>query len=48
MVDELLDRGAEHQARNMLGHVRTFYNWCIGRGIYGVEASPSDRLRPSS
>ena len=46
MVDELLDRGAEHQARNIYGHVRTFYDWCINRGVYGIETSPCDRLKP--
>ena len=46
MVDELLDRGAEHQARNIFGHMRTFYNWAIARGVYDVEQKPCDRLRP--
>ena len=46
MVDEILDRGAPYQARNILAHVTAFYNWAIERGVYDIEKSPCDRLRP--
>ena len=32
---------------NILGHVKTFFNWVIERGIYGIETSPCDRIKPS-
>ena len=44
MVDEILDRGAPYQARNILAHVTAFYNWAIERGVYDIEKSPCDRL----
>jgi integrase len=47
MVDEIVDRGARYQAHNVLGHARKLFNWAIGRGAYGLEASPCDRLRPA-
>jgi integrase len=46
VMDEIVDRGAPYQAHNVLGHVRKLFNWAIGRGTYGLEASPCDRLRP--
>ena len=47
LVDEIKDRGAPYQAHNMLGHAKTFFNWAIERGIYGMETSPCDRIKPS-
>ena len=47
LVDEIKDRGAPYQAHNMLGHAKTFFNWAIERGIYGIETSPCDRIKPS-
>jgi integrase len=47
LVDEIKDRGALYQAHNVLGHAKTFFNWAIERGIYGVETSPCDRIKPS-
>jgi integrase len=47
LVDEIKDRGALYQAHNVLGHAKTFFNWAIERGIYGIETSPCDRIRPS-
>jgi integrase len=46
VIDEVVDRGAPYQAHNLLGHVRTMFNWAIARGVYGLERSPCDRLRP--
>jgi integrase len=46
VIDEAVDREAPYQAHNLLGHVRTLFNWAIGRGVYGLERSPCDRLKP--
>lgn len=46
IVNEVVDRGAPYQARNLLGHVRAFFNWAIEAGDYGLETSPCDRIRP--
>jgi integrase len=47
LVDEIKDRGALYQAHNVLGHAKTLFNWAIERGIYGIETSPCDRIKPS-
>jgi integrase len=47
LVDEIKDRGALYQAHNILGHAKTLFNWAIERGIYGIETSPCDRIKPS-
>ena len=38
----------EVRHRQELGHLRTLFNWAIARGIYGVDRSPCDRLRPAA
>jgi integrase len=48
VIDEVVDRGAPYQAHNLLGHVRTLFNWAIGRGVYGIDRSPCDRLKPKT
>jgi integrase len=48
VLDATVDRGAPYQAHNLLGHVRTLFNWAIGRGVYGLERSPCDRLKPGA
>ena len=48
VVEFIADRGAKYQAHNVLGHVRAFFNWAINRGIYGLETSPCDRLKPAA
>jgi integrase len=48
VIDEAVDRGAPYQAHNLLGHVRTLFNWAIARGVYGLDHSPCDRLRPAA
>ena len=48
IIDEVVDRGAPYQAHNLLGHVRTLFNWAIARGVYGISASPCDRLKPAA
>jgi integrase len=47
VTDDAVARGAEYQAHNLLGHVRTMFNWAIARGVYGLEKSPCDRMRPN-
>ena len=46
VLDEVVARGAEYQAHNLLGHVRRLFNWAIARGSYGLELSPCDRMKP--
>jgi integrase len=48
VVDEAVDRDAPYQAHNLLGHVRTLFNWAIARGVYGLDRSPCDRLKPAA
>ena len=33
-------------ARNVLNHIRSFFNWCIARDIYGVTISPCSGIKP--
>ena len=46
LVDEIKKRGAFTQAHNVLGHARTFFNWCLDRDVYGLTTSPCDRVKP--
>jgi integrase len=48
LIDKIVDRGKKRQAHNILGHARTIFNWAINRGVYGLERSPCDRLKPSA
>ncbi|KAB2799235.1 DUF4102 domain-containing protein [Brucella anthropi] len=48
ILDDAVARGAKYQAFNLLGHARTFFNWVISRGVYGIEISPCDRMRPNT
>lgn len=45
LIDTVIDRGALSQSRNLFGYLRALFNWAIGRGIYGLETSPCDRIR---
>jgi integrase len=47
LVEAIADRPAIYQAHNCFGHIRTFFNWVIDRGIYGLDLSPCDRLKPA-
>jgi integrase len=42
------DRGKPYQAHNMLGYARRLFNWAFDQHVYGLEASPCDRLKPKS
>lgn len=46
IIDEAVERGAPYQAHSLLGHVRRLFNWAIARGVYGLERSPCDRMKP--
>jgi integrase len=46
MAEEIAAR-AKYQSHNVFGHVRCLFNWAITRGVYGIETSPCDRLRPA-
>ena len=46
-VRAIVDRGAPYQAHNAFGYLRGLFNWAIGTGEYGVEASPVERLQPA-
>jgi integrase len=48
VLDETVDRGAPYQAHNLFAHVRALFNWAIARGIYGLDRSPCDRMRPAA
>jgi integrase len=48
VIDEAVDRGSPYQAHNLLGYVRSLFNWAIARGVYGLERSPCDRLKPDA
>jgi integrase len=46
VLDEAVARNAPYQAHNLLGHIRRVFNWAIARGVYGLDRSPCDRMRP--
>jgi integrase len=46
LIEAIVDRPAPRHAHTIFGHVRLIFNWAINRGIYGLEHSPTDRLRP--
>ena len=47
VIEATVDRGAPHQARNLLAHIRKLFNWAISRGTYGLEHSPCSLLKPT-
>lgn len=46
LVKGFKDAGKPYQAHNLLGYARRIFNWAIGQLVYGIEASPCDRLKP--
>lgn len=46
MAEEIAKR-APYSAHNIFGHCRALFNWAIARGLYGLETSPCDRLKPA-
>lgn len=48
LVEKIADENGLYEAHAVFGHIRTFFNWAINRGIYGLpDHSPCDRLRVS-
>jgi integrase len=48
VVKAVVDRGATYQAHNLLTTARRLFSWAIDQHVYGLEASPCDRLRPKA
>lgn len=46
LIERVVDCGHRYQARKLLAYVRKLFNWAIARDIYGIEASPCDRIKP--
>jgi integrase len=46
VIDAAVLRGSPYQAHNLLGHIRRLFNWAIARGLYGLDRSPCDRMKP--
>ena len=45
VINATIDRGARHQAQNLLDDCRRLFDWAFDEGQYGLEASPCDRLK---
>jgi integrase len=48
LIKSVVDRGATYQAHNLLTTARRLFSWAIDQQVYGLEASPCDRLRPKA
>ena len=48
VIKAAVDRGARYQAHNLLTEVRRLFAWAIDQQVYGLEASPCDRLKPKA
>jgi integrase len=46
VIDEITGEGHNAQAHYTYSNIRRLFNWAVGRGIYGIEFSPCDRLSP--
>lgn len=46
VVKTVADRGAPYQAHNLLTTARRLFGWAVDQQVYGLEASPCDRLKP--
>jgi integrase len=47
VIEATVERGAPHQARNLLAHIRKLFNWAAARGAYGIEVNPCSLLKPA-
>jgi integrase len=45
-IRSIVNRGHRATAHNAYADLRKMFNWAIGTGVYGLEASPLDRLKP--
>ena len=48
VVKAAVARNALAQAHNLLGIARRLFAWAIDQHVYGIEASPCDRLKPKA
>src|SRR6516164_1471007 len=48
VIKRAKDRGAPYQAHNLLVLARRLFSWAIDQHVYGLEASPCDRLKPKA
>lgn len=48
IVKAAKDRGAPYQAHNLLSTAKRLFAWAIDQHVYGLEASPCDRLKPKA
>ena len=46
LIKGFVDGGRLYQAFNLLSYIRRLYDWAIDQHVYGLEASPCDRLKP--
>jgi integrase len=47
VIEATVERGARHQARNLLAHIRKLFGWAITRGTYGLEHNACSLIKPS-
>jgi integrase len=45
-IRAIVKRGSPYQAHNAFGYLRQFFNWAIGTGEFGLDASPMRNLSP--
>jgi integrase len=48
LLEKVVDRPAPAYARNIHGHLRVLFDWAINRGLYGLDHSPTDRIKIAS
>src|SRR5262249_37774399 len=47
VIDPAVNRGAPPQAHHIHSCASRLFGWAIDRGVYGLETSPTDRMRPA-
>jgi integrase len=47
LVQAIRDRPAPYYAHNIFAHCRSFFSWAIDSGLYGLETSPCDHVKPT-
>ena len=48
LLDEAVDAGHPYAAHHTFAYVHKLWEWAIERGVYGLESSPCDRMKPAS
>jgi integrase len=46
-LNEVVDERGPYAGHNLLAYASKLFNWAIARDVYGLEHSPSDRIRPT-